>query len=92
MKASTDRLIGRIMALTLFAASLALMGSAAFASPRGTHVTYFNYTATERVHPSEGPKANVSCGIMGCSGNNPAPQHIKGGGHGGGGGTITIGE
>jgi hypothetical protein len=91
MKASTDRIIGRIMALTLFGASLALMGSAAFAAPRGTHVTYFNYEA-ERVHPSEGPKSQVVCGIQGCSGNNPASQHIKGGGHGGGGGTITIGE
>jgi len=90
MKASTDRLIGRIMALTLLGASLAWT-SAAFASPREPHhVTYFNYTATERVHPSEGPKASVVCGVMGCSGNNPQP--IKGGHGGAGGGTIKVGE
>lgn len=42
------------------------------------------------IREGERPKPAVTCGAMGCSGNNPAGHHV-GGGYGGG-GTIKVGS
>lgn len=63
-------------------AALTLLTIAAAVSIRGMSTTT----------SAPGEHANVVCGVMGCSGNNPGGQGVKGGPHSsGGGGTIHAG-